>query len=158
MTSKNNGSKTSTSTTAIPQPRRLSVGETAEGLVTVEIQLRKYRLTVVEADGFSRFKLSSYVTELMKELGEFPKGYEAQVRWNMTTEVWAPLTVCSSGEVPNREQFLALPRADLAFWIETAKELGHEFSWLDGLNKLYESQMDQEEREQAETKKKAPTP
>lgn len=158
MTSKSNGSKTSsTSTTAIPQPKRLSVGQTDEGLVTVEIGLRRFRVTVVEADGFTRFKLSSLVTELLKELGESTE-YEDMVRRNMITEVWAPLKVCSSGEVPTYEQFLGLPKGDLAFWVETAKELGHEFAWLDGLNKIYDTQIVRQEQELAETKKKEKIP
>jgi hypothetical protein len=142
----------------LPKPQRLSVGETDTGLVTVEIQLRKFKVTVVEADGFSRFKLSSLVTETLKELGEIPKEYEGMVRRNMITEVWAPLKVCSEGEVPTYEQFLAMPQADIAFWVETAKELGHEFSWLDGLNQLYETQITRREREQADNKKKGKKP
>ena len=156
MTSKNNGSKDS-AVTVIPQPKRLAVGQTDDGLVTVEIQLRKFRLTVKEADGFTQFKLSSLVTEVLKELDSSTE-YEDIVRANMITEVWAPLKVCSSGEVPTYNQFLGLPKGDLAFWVETAKELGHEFSWLDGLNKLYETQITRQNQELAETKKKEQIP
>jgi len=140
------------------QPKRLSVGETSEGLVTVEIQLRKFRVTVIEANGFSRFKLSSMVTELLKELGDIPDDYEGKVRRNMITEVWAPLKVCSDGEVPDYEQFLRMPQSDINFWIETAKELGHEFAWLDGLNQIYETQIVRQERESNEVKKKERIP
>jgi len=158
MTSKNNGSKTSTSTPVIPQPKRISVGSTDEGLVTVEIQLRKFKVTVIEADGFFRFKLSSLVTELLKEFGEVSEGkYEDAVRRNMLTEVWAPLKACSTGEVPTWEQFLRMPKGDIAFWVETAKEIGHEFAWLDGLNQIYDAQVTQTERELSENKKKEQT-
>lgn len=158
MTSKNNGSKTSTSTTVIPQPKRLSVGETDDGLVTIEIQLRKFKPTVVEADGFFRFKLNSFVTELLKGLGDIPEEYEGKVRRNMITEVWAPLSVCSVGEVPDRDQFLSMPKSDIAFWVETAKELGHEFDWLDGLNRIYQSGVEKAEAEKDDLKKKEPSP
>jgi len=159
MTSKNNGSKTSTSTTVIPHPKRLAVGETDDGLVTIEIQLRRFKVTVIEADGFFRFKLSSLVTELLKEFGEVGEDkYEDAVRRNMLTEVWAPLKACSTGEVPTYDQFLGMPRGDIAFWVETAKELGHEFAWLDGLNQIYDAQVTQTERELAENKKKEKTP
>jgi len=157
MTSKNNGSNASTSTTVIPQPKRLSVGQTDDGLITVKIQLRKYTVTVVEADGFTRFKLSSLVTELLKELGDSTE-YENLVRKNMITEVWAPLKVCSSGDVPTYEQFLGMPKGDISFWVETAKELGHEFAWLDGLNKIYDTQIVRQEAELAENKKKETIP
>jgi hypothetical protein len=153
MTSKNNGSETSTSTTVLPQPQRLSVGETDTGLVTVEIQLRKFKMAVVEADGFSRFKLNSLITETLKELGDPPEDYEGKVRVNMITQVWCPLKACSTGEVPTYEQFLAMPKGDIAFWVETAKGLGHEFAWLDSLNRIYDQEV-----ELAETKKKGKRP
>jgi len=153
----NGTEKASTSTTVIPQPHRLAIGETDTGLVAVEIQLRKFRLTVTEADGFSRFKLSSLVTELLKGFDESEE-YEEIVRRNMITEVWAPLKICSDGEVPTPEQFLVMPKSDIAFWVETARELGHEFVWLDGLNKIYDVQISQQERELAATKKKGTRP
>ena len=139
--------------TAIPQPKRLGVGQTPDGLVEIEIQLRKFHLWVSETNVFTRFNLSSLVTETMKEIGE-TKEYVDQVRRNMLTEVWAPLSVCSRGEVPTKEQFLSLPTVDLAFWVETAKELGHSFEWLDGLNKIYASAAEQAEAEKEDVKKK----
>jgi hypothetical protein len=143
-----------TGTTAIPQPKRLGVGQTPDGLIEIEIQLRKYHLWVSETNVFTRFHLSSLVTELMKEMGEVD-GYELQVRRNMLTEVWAPLSVCSRGEVPTKEQFLSLPTVDLAFWVETAKELGHTFEWLDGLNRIYSSAAEQATAEKEDVKKKS---
>ena len=163
MTSKNNGSKTSTSTTLVApaievlKGRVVKVGETDSGLITVNIQLRKFNLTVIEADGFFRFKLSSFVTNLLKDLGD-SKEYEDVVRRNMITEVWAPLRTCSAGEVPDRDQFLAMPKSDIAFWVETAKELGHEFTWLDGLNRIYQSGVEKAEAEKDDLKKKEPSP
>ena len=140
--------------TAIPQPKRLGVGQTPDGLVEIEIQLRKFHLWVSETNVFTRFNLSSLVTETMKEIGE-TKEYVDQVRRNMLTEVWAPLSVCSRGEVPTKEQFLSLPTVDLAFWVETAKELRHTFEWLDGLNKIYASAVEQAEAEKEDVKKKS---
>lgn len=138
----------------IPQPKRLSVGQTPEGLIEIEIQLRKFHLWVSETNVFTRFYFSSLVTELMKEIGE-ADGYESQVRRNMLTEVWAPLSVCSRGDVPTKEQFLVLPTVDMAFWVETAKELGHSFEWLDGLNKIYSSAAEQTAAEKDNLKKKS---
>lgn len=140
-------------TSLIPQPERLNIGKTEDGLVEVEIQLRNYKLWVGEASVFTRFALNSFVTELVKELGESEE-YEEQVRRNMFTEVWAPLKICSRGQVPTREQFLALPPVDLKFWVDTAKELGHSFPWLDGLEKIYESAITPQE----EVKKKSRVP
>ncbi len=144
---------TSETTITIPQPKRLGVGQTPDGLIEIEIQLRKFHLWVSETNVFTRFNLSSRVTELMKELGE-ADGYESQVRRNMLTEVWAPLSVCSRGEVPTKEQFLNLPTADMALWVETAKELGHTFEWLDGLNRIYTSAVEQAQAEKEDVKKK----
>jgi len=142
-----------TETIAIPQPKRLGIGQTPDGLIEIEIQLRKYHLWVSETNVFTRFNLSSLVTELMKELGEVD-GYESQVRRNMLTEVWAPLSVCSRGEVPTQKQFLTLPTVDMAFWVETAKELGHSFEWLDGLNRIYTGAVEQAQVEKEDLKKK----
>jgi hypothetical protein len=138
----------------IPHPQRLGVGQTPDGLIEIEIQLRKFHLWVSETNVFTRFNLSSRVTELMKEMGEVD-GYESQVRRNMLTEVWAPLSVSSRGEVPTKEQFLSLPTVDLAFWVETAKELGHTFEWLDGLNKVYSNAVEQTQAEKEDLKKKS---
>jgi len=164
MTSKNGNKNTapeagatSTSTNLIPEPKRLSVGETEAGLVKINIQLRKYKLSVIEADGFTNFKISSLVNELLKDLGE-PKEYTEKVRANMLTEVWATLFCCSDGEVPDRDQFFNLPERDLAFWIETAKELGYEFYWLDGLNSFVTSEAERLAQEAEEEKKSATTP
>jgi len=151
MTSKNNGKKPENVT--IPQPYRVSVGETADGLVEIEIQLRKYRLSVVEANGFTRFKMNSLVSELLKEFPE-ANTYESQVQRNLLTEVWVPLSVCSHGEVPTKEQFFGLPAGDIAFWVNTAKELGHEFLWYDGLNEIYRSTVEQVEADKEDLKKK----
>jgi len=149
MTGKNGKTETT-----IPQPKRLGVGQTLDGLIEIEIELRKFHLWVSETNVFTRFNLSSLVTELLKELGEVD-GYESQVRRNMLTEVWAPLSVCSRGDVPTKEQFLSLPTVDMAFWVETAKELGHTFEWLDGLNRIYTSTAEQAEAEKEDIKKKS---
>ena len=138
----------------IPQPKRLGVGQTPDGLIEIEVQLRKFHLWVSETNVFTRFNLSSLVTELLKEIGE-SKEYADQVRRNMLTEVWAPLSVCSRGEVPTKEQFLSLPTVDLAFWVKTAKELGHTFEWLDGLNRIYTSAVEQTQAEKEDVKKKS---
>lgn len=147
-------SKNGTTETTIPQPKRLGVGQTPDGLIEIEIQLRKFRLWVSEANVFTRFQLNSLATELLKEMADVD-GYESQVRRNMLTEVWAPLFVCSRGEVPTREQFLALPPADMTFWVETAKELRHSFEWLDGLNRVYTSAAEQAAAEKDDVKKKS---
>jgi len=141
----------------IPQPHRLSVGNTDDGLIEIEIQLRKYKLWVTEANGFTRFKMNSMVSELLKELPE-AKTYESQVQRNLLTEVWIPLTVCSCGEVPTKEQFFGLPAGDIAFWVDTAKELGHEFLWYDGLNDIYRSTAEQVEADKDDIKKKSRIP
>jgi len=153
VTSKNN----KTLDVTIPQPKRLSVGSTDDGLIEIEIQLRKYKLFVVETNGFTRFKRGSFVNELMKELGD-PKGYDNIVKWNMLTQVWAPLFVSSHGDVPDKEQFLSLPAVDLEFWVDTAKELGHEFLWLDELNKGIQSDLEQAEADKEDVKKKSRQP
>jgi hypothetical protein len=147
------GTNSKTDTT-IPQPKRLGVGQTQDGLIEIEIQLRKFHLWVSETNVFTRFNLSSRVTETMIEMGEVD-GYESQVKRNMLTEVWAPLSVCSRGEVPTKEQFLTLPTVDLAFWVDAAKELGHTFEWLDGLNKIYSSAVEQAQAEKEDVKKKS---
>lgn len=121
----------------IPKPEIVGVGSTDDGLVTVTIKLRKFELTVTEANVVSRSELNYFVTELMKDFDD-SDGYKDIIRRNMLTEVWAPLSVCSSGNVPDRDQFFHLPEDDLAFWVNTAKKLGHSFAWLDGLNRLYE--------------------
>lgn len=156
MTNKNknkNGKEAETLT--IPQPKRLGVGQTPDGLIEIEIQLRKFHLWVSERNVFTRFSLSSLVNELIKELGASTE-YTDQVRRNMLTEVWAPLSVCSRGEVPTREQFLNLPTVDMSFWVSTAKELGHSFEWLDGLNKIYEKAIDETDEEQVKKKSRQP--
>jgi hypothetical protein len=119
----------------LPEPKRGQVGQTDSGLVEIEVFLRKYHLWVFEGNGLHRFRVSSLVTETLKKLDD-PQGiYDEIIRQNMITEVWAPLFVSSRGEVPDMEQFLALPAVDLAFWVDTARELGHEFEWLDGLER-----------------------
>jgi hypothetical protein len=149
------GTNGKTETIAIPQPKRLGVGQTPDGLIEIEIQLRKFRLWVSETNVFTRFNLSSLVTELLKEMDGVASGYESQVRRNMLTEVWAPLSVCSRGDVPTREQFLSLPTVDMALWVDTAKELGHSFEWLDGLNQIYTSAAEQTQAEKDDVKKKS---
>jgi len=120
------------------EPERVKVGQTDSGLIEIEIKLRKFHLWVSEADGFTRFEVSSLVSSIMDESGE-PTDYGARVRMNMLTEVWAPLFACSRGDVPTKEQFLSLPESDLSFWVKIAKELGHEFRWLDDLNDFVSS-------------------
>jgi hypothetical protein len=144
----------------IPQPKKLGVGQTEDGLVEIEIQLRKYRLFVSETNSFTRFRLRFLAAELIKELGE-PENYEQQVQRNLFTEVWLPLSVASRGELPTREQFIKMPVVDQNFWIQTAKELGHEFEWLDALNKIYENRaagVSEEQTEEEELKKKSRLP
>jgi len=138
----------------IPQPNRLGTGQTPEGLIEIHIQLRQFDLWVAEANVFTRFSLVSLVTDLMKGLGEVTE-YQDQVRRSMLTEVWAPLSVCSRGNVPTKEQFLVLPTVDMAFWVSTAKELGHSFEWLDGLNRIYTSATEQAEDAKETVKKKS---
>lgn len=157
MTSKNGSKKTSTSTILLPQPERLSVGQTESGLVKIEIKLRKHFLCVVEADGFTRYKMSSLVTETLKELPE-AKTQEEQIRNNMITEVWVPLRACTSGDVPSLNEFFFLPKVDLVFWVATAKELGHTFEWLDGLEKIYASTLENMETEKTAEKKSETIP
>jgi hypothetical protein len=154
MTGKNGNTET---VELIPQPKRMGVGQTPDGLIEIEIQLRKFHVWVSETNVFTRFNLSSLVTELLKEFGETTE-YADQVRRNMLTEVWAPLSVCSRGEVPTKEQFLSLPTVDMSFWVKTAKELGHSFEWLDGLNRIYTSAAEQTQAEKEDVKKKEPSP
>lgn len=120
----------------IPQPERLKVRQNDDGLMEIQIKLRKYKFWVKEANVLTRFTLSSFVSELLQELSE-SDDYNDQVRRNMLTEVWAPLYACSEGEVPTKEQFLMLSPTDMNFWVRTAKELGHSFEWLDGVETIY---------------------
>lgn len=141
----------------IPQPKRLGVGQTADGLIEIEIQLRKFHLWVSEANAFTRFRLNALITEVANEFGEFEKLNE-QERWkyNLLIHIWAPLFVCTRGdEVPAKDQFLSIPSVDQALWIETARELGHVFAWLDGLNRVYEVGLQNLESEEETVKKKS---
>ena len=159
MTGKNGKSEIA----AIPQPKRLGVGQTADGLIEIEIQLRKYRLFVTEATTFIRFKLSAFVTDT---LGERAAGDSEQLyRYMLLAEVWAPLYVCSraadGSEVPGQDQFLNLPTGDMSFWVQTARELGHSFDWLDSLDRIYDKRRagvpaDELEKEQVKKKSRQP--
>lgn len=141
----------------IPQPKRLGVKSSPEGLMQVEIQLRKFKLTVSEADGESRFRLGLLTGELLNEF-EVPlnsnNGQEPPVKTdgqrvteNMLLNVWAPLASCSTGEVPTKEQFMKLPEVDLNFWIETARNLGAQFQWLDRMEALFSGEIEPTEKE-----------
>jgi len=203
MTGKNGKSEIA----AIPQPKRLNVGQTDDGLIEIEIQLRKYHLWVTEANSFTRFKLSALLRDelRMDEHAEFsanisimtdaqifglpewekvpdpkptkrdgivqavlkvfsdahPESSEELYQKLLLREVWAPLFVCSRGEVPNRTQFIGIPRIDMTFWITTARELGHSFEWLDGLDKIYTTILDglgQKEADKEDVKKKSRKP
>lgn len=122
---------------AIPQPKRLSVSETEDGLIQIEIQLRRRRIFVSEMNFFSSFKLGNLLKELYAEFnpvdGTLPKDDTQVVKENLLLNVWAPLAICSTGDVPTKEEFLQLPEADIQFWVETARELGVKFPWLDDL-------------------------
>ena len=130
----------------IPKPQRLSVSETSDGLVQVTIQLRKRKIVVSETNYFSSFRQGNLLNELDKEFnviadnGKEPKPKDDQqiVQENLLLNVWAPLASCSSGDVPTKEEFLRMPEVDIQFWVETAKELGIKFPWLEVLEQAVE--------------------
>lgn len=131
----------------IPKPQRLSVSETDDGLVQVTIQLRKRKIVVTETNYFSSFRQGDLITQLDKEFnviadnGKEPKPKPDQqiVQENLLLNVWAPLASCSTGDVPTKDEFLRMPELDIQFWVETAKELGVKFPWLDALEQAVEN-------------------
>jgi hypothetical protein len=122
----------------IPKPQRLSVSETEYGLVQVTIQLRKRVITVTESNYFSSFRQGNLFTVLDKEFNDndgedSSKTTEQIVQENLLFNVWVPLVSCSAGDVPTKDEFLWMSEIDIQFWVETARELGIKFPWLDAL-------------------------
>lgn len=131
-------------TVEIQKPERLGVSQTPEGLMQIEIQLRKFRLTVQENDFGSRRRLGSLWSDLIDKFNPEPKdekepepiAEEEQYRYFLLQNVWAPLAACSVGEVPTADQFIKLPEIDIDFWMDTGRSLGIRFDEFDRLQKL----------------------
>jgi len=134
---------------AAPQkPKRLSKGLSEEGLIEIKIKLRKRTITVSEASGFQSGLRGQLLADLLDEYDGKEKT-EAAVAMNLLMNFWAPLYACSSGNVPDRDQFLKMAETDISYWVETAKELNPDwFSWMNELiEPTPEQELEQEKKE-----------
>ena len=119
------------------EPERLSVDASPDGLIEITIQLRKRKLVVHEATYLDGIQRGVLVGEVMKTLEDAKSGSPEAVKNNLITNLWAPLKACSTGRVPSKEEFLKMPEDDIAFWIETARELNPTwFVWLDAVENM----------------------
>jgi len=139
----------------VTKPERLSVDANTDGLIEVKIQLRNRVVVVREAsyaDGLVRGQLIGKLLD-EQEANTTEEGTAEMTRQNMIINLWAPLYSCSSGDVPERDEFMRMSEKDIGFWIETARELNPDwFGWLKAIENL------SKEAIEAENKKKAQKP
>ena len=120
----------------LTKPKRLSVDANSDGLIAITIQLRKRKLVVREASYVDGIQRGMLVGDVLERQVEADDGTPEAVKNNVEMNLWVPLSSCTTGKtksdsVPTMDEFMVMPEADVAFWIETARELNADwFAWL----------------------------
>lgn len=124
----------------IAKPKRLSKGLSEEGLIEIKIKLRTRTMTVCEASAYQSGIRSSLLAELLDKYDE--NDGDKAIAYNLLMNFWAPLFACSTGDVPDRDQFLKMAETDMEFWIEAAREVNPTwFAWMDELLKTSDEEI-----------------
>lgn len=129
------------------------IGLSPEGLREVVLQLGKRTITVSEADSMADYRLSQAVSEISE------KPLPERLAQGILLNLYPPLFACSTGDVPEPDQFFKMGKAAQELWIKTARKLNpHEdidgVSWWTFLEEIEKRAEQREAGPEEEAKKK----
>jgi len=127
----------------LPDPTRLSVGAD-KGIFTIKLQLGNRKILVREATYLDSFRRGKLIGESLSD--EAPdEGTEEAIVENVIVNLWCSLTACSEGDLPSKDEFLAMREKDINFWVQAARELNED--WFGWLNSIEQAESEDQKKE-----------
>lgn len=106
------------------------------GLLTEHLELSGRQITVSEATYLMGIKRGLLIDDILGEQSQVNGNGNGHVEQNVLTSIYAPLAACSSGDIPSKDEFLAMREVEIEEWLRVARKLNpHWFRWMDEVEK-----------------------